>query len=114
MSRKKGDAYEELASEYLKQMGFRIMEKNFSTKFGEIDLVCIDDDALVFVEVKYRESDKYGRAVEFVTPSKLRKIKKAAWGYIKKNACHLPDNYRIDVVAIDGEEVSYFRNVAVD
>lgn len=114
MSRKIGTEKEEEALLFLQNMGYKVLERNFQTKFGEVDLICIDEDCLVFVEVKYREKSDFGRAYEYVTPAKIKKIKKAAWAYIKKHACHLPDSYRLDVIAIDGDEVSYFRNVPTE
>lgn len=116
MSRVKGALYETLAADYLSQKGYRILEKNYTTKFGEIDIVAIDSDTLVFVEVKYRASSSYGMGYEAVRHQKLRKLQKAIWHYIKANACYLPNKYRLDVISIDGPELSavaiqHFTNV---
>lgn len=114
MSRKIGQIYEDRARAYLEALGFRILEQNYNTKYGEIDLITIEGDTLVFIEVKYRTSDTHGRAYTFVTPQKIAKIKRTAWHYIKSHVCHLPDNYRLDVVGIDGEEITHYRNVPIN
>lgn len=116
MSRAVGQRYESHAADYLRRQGYRILEQNYTTKFGEIDLVAIDGDTLVFVEVKYRATDSHGKGYSFVTPQKLRKLERAVWHYIKAHACHLPHNYRLDVVSIDGPdmdsaEVVHYTNV---
>ena len=57
---------EERAAKYLKKQGYRILERNYSCRFGEIDLIVSDRAYLVFVEVKLRKSDAFARAAEFV------------------------------------------------
>lgn len=116
MSRQKGHLYEDYAAQFLEAKGYRILERNYNTKFGEVDLIAIDDQTLVFVEVKYRSSDTYGKGYEFVTPQKLKRLERTIWHYIKAHACHLPHHYRLDVVSIDGPDyeratVSHYSNV---
>ncbi len=114
MSLRIGCEKEALAIDYLRQLGFTIIARNYRIKQGEIDVVCIDRDTLVFVEVKYRSSDDCGKAVEYVRPYKVKRILKAAWHYIENAARPLPENYRIDVVAIDGEVITYYKNIPID
>ncbi len=113
MSRQLGSEKEAQAVEYLTARGFKVIERNYRIEQGEIDIVALDGDALVFVEVKYRSNAEYGKAVEYVRPYKIRRIMKAAWHYIKHAKRQLPENYRIDVVAIDGTEINYYRNIPI-
>ncbi len=95
-----GSLGEELATKYLKKRGYEILERNFrSRRWGEIDIVAIEDDVLVFVEVKARVGSKYGEPVEAVTPFKLRALKRTGQ-YYKMEHPDLPEALRIDVVAI--------------
>ena len=70
------------AARTLERAGFRIVERNFRTRFGEIDLIARKNDILAFVEVKLRKNEEYGSAREFVTVSKQRKIRLAAESYL--------------------------------
>lgn len=95
-----GKKGEEIAAKYLKRQGYEVLERNFySKRWGEIDIVALDDDVLVFVEVKARVGSKYGEPVEAVTPFKLRALKRTGQ-YYKMEHPNLPDALRIDVVAI--------------
>lgn len=91
-----GRAGEKLAEEYLQKKGYKMLQRNFRTKFGEIDLVCQDNDTLVFVEVKTKVGEEWGSPEEMVNRRKLDKIKRMAMVYAPK------DNIlkRIDVVAV--------------
>lgn len=95
-----GQEGEKLAVNFLKEQGFKILETNFRSKFGEIDIIAIDKDALVFIEVKTRSSQQFGLPEEAVGFRKLDHIIKTINFYrsIRKN---LPEGDRIDVVAIE-------------
>jgi putative endonuclease len=94
-----GKEGEDTAARYLKQQGYRIIERNYSTRNGEIDLIAMHDGALVFVEVKTRTSDAFGAPELAVNQRKQQRMVKAALGYIKyKNLHQVP--CRFDVVAI--------------
>ncbi len=71
-----GELGEEYATNLLKWKGYQILKRNFKSKLGEIDLIAIDEETLVFVEVKTRWSKKYGKPEEAVTPKKLERIKR--------------------------------------
>src|SRR3972149_581950 len=102
-----GSFGEKLALEVLKGNGFRIIERNFRSRLGEIDIVAEKDKALYFVEVKTRWSLKYGRAVEAVTPKKVAKFKKIGQFYAKLHP-GFPQKLRLAVVAIEfsGDKIS--------
>lgn len=97
-----GKLGEERARIFLQKKGYKIIAKNFRSRFGEIDIIAIDGNVLVFIEVKTRWNKKYGTGQEAVTPSKLRSIIKAS-EYFKLLNPKTPDLMRIDVVAIEIE-----------
>lgn len=95
-----GNYGEDLACKYLQDQGYKILERNFRIRGGEIDIVAKDRDYLVFVEVKARFNHKYGPPLESITPWKIKALIKTAMFYVVKNKC-VNKPYRIDVVAID-------------
>lgn len=99
-----GQAAESRAADFLEGQGYRILERNFRSKFGEIDLVAVDGETLVFVEVKARASRQFGLPEEAVNPLKIRHITLAGEYYASLHP-ELPKLQRIDVVAIEGNEV---------
>ena len=105
---KRGKLGEKLAVKLLQKKGFKILEKNFRSKLGEIDIVALDPstssgrggDVLVFVEVKARWTKEYGPPEEAVTPRKIRSIIKTGQYYSLLHP-ELPKALRVDVVSID-------------
>ncbi|MBV2123211.1 MAG: YraN family protein [Candidatus Thiodiazotropha sp. (ex Ctena orbiculata)] len=95
-----GEAAEQQAVDYLSRRGLKLVTRNFRCKVGEIDLIMREKRTLVFVEVRYRQSDDYGSALESITPSKQRKLLAAANLYLQKN--QIDQACRFDVVAING------------
>ena len=75
---------EDTAAEYLRKKGYRIVQRNFSCRMGEIDIIAENEDYLVFVEVKLRKNDRYGEAREFVNYSKQQKIIRTASLYLSR------------------------------
>lgn len=90
---------EEKACEYLKKAGFKIIERNFRKGYGEIDIVCVTNDTLCFIEVKTRTSNQFGSPLEGITPWKLKSLIKTAQFY-KLIHPKLPDSLRIDAVSV--------------
>jgi putative endonuclease len=105
-----GDLWESVAEAYLKKAGLRLIEKNYRCKGGEIDLIMQDGRYLVFVEVRQREGNGFGGAIASVTPHKVRRLVHAARVYIKLN-CRVEPRCRFDLVAFDGIDVVWFKNV---
>lgn len=91
---------ESLAVKHLKNNGYRILDRNFKSKFGEIDITALDGNVLVFVEVKTRWSEKFGPPEAAITPWKIRHIIKAGQ-YYKLLHPELPDALRLDAVAVE-------------
>ena len=99
--KKQGNQAEDEAYQYLLKQGFKLLEKNFSTKAGEVDLIMQDGESLVFIEVRYRKNADFGGAAASVTPKKQQRIIKAALAYQQR---HSPQSsLRFDVVAIEGD-----------
>src|SRR5687768_1468805 len=95
-----GNKGESLACEYLASLGYKIMDRNFRIRGGEVDIVAREGEYLVFIEVKTRYSHEYGLPVESITPWKIRALKKSAAFYCMKiNWEDKP--YRIDFIGID-------------
>lgn len=95
-----GDASEQVAERYLVERGYKILDRQFLTRVGEIDLIAEVGDEIVFVEVKARKNDAFGYPEEAVTKRKLRKIAQAAELYLRhKNLTNR--SFRVDVVAIE-------------
>lgn len=95
----KGKQAENIACEFLKKNGLKLIDKNFYSRFGEIDLIMQHENTLVFVEVRYRKNMDFGGAKASITASKQSKVRKTALYYMqtkKGREC----NSRIDVVAI--------------
>lgn len=111
--RNTGLHYEQVAADYLSRHALRLLEKNFTTRVGEIDLVMRDGSCLVFVEVKYRKNQSYGHAAEMVTShKKTRLIKAANWWMLKHGLSVDNTDFRFDVVAIhdNGQHIEWIKN----
>ena len=100
--RAQGDAAEERACRHLGRSGFTIVERNYRTKGGEIDIVARKGDVLVFVEVRSREVPGFGTPEESVTPAKRRRIVVAARRYLSTVPPSSWGEARFDVIAIEG------------
>lgn len=108
--RRIGSRYEELAARYLGEHGLRILDQNFRSYQGEIDLVCRDGRMLVFVEVKYRKDNKKGDPAEAVSYIKQQHIRDTARYYLYSHRYGEDTPCRFDVVAILGTEVRWIKN----
>ncbi len=105
--REAGRRAEEKAVSYLLKRGFEILERNYSTRFGEIDIVAREGSVLVFVEVKSRNR---GDPELSFTPSKARKLYKTAMIYLaSKGLLNLP--IRFDLIAISGSGLAHYENI---
>ncbi len=104
-----GDEGEERALIHLQQAGLKLVQRSFLCKGGEIDLIMQDQASLVFVEVRARASAQFGGALASVTPAKQRRMVHAAQVYLQTlkatPAC------RFDVVAIEGGDLHWLKNV---
>ena len=94
-----GKLGEEKAVQYLKDKGYKILERNYKTKLGELDVVARDAKTICFVEVKTRSSQEKGDPLESITPGKQHKLCKLALSYLKLNNL-LSWPARFDVVSV--------------
>ncbi len=103
MNKTQQGAYgEELACDFLKKQGYKILERNFRIRGGEIDIIAIEDNTLVYVEVKTRSSNYFGYPEESVTPRKIKFLERAAKFYRNNRSYQkLPSLERIDVITVD-------------
>ena len=108
--RQTGSAYEQTAAAFLTGEGYRILEKNYRCRAGEIDLIAKNDGYLVFVEVKYRRDDRKGEPQEAVTPLKQQRIMRTAQYYMVEQNRPEDTPCRFDVIAVFGEEIRHFVN----
>lgn len=98
--RRLGEFGERLAEQHLLAKGYRIREKNFRVREGEIDIVAEIGDTVVFVEVRTKRGSRMGPAVESVTPRKQQRMMALAEAYGQARE-GLPEGRRIDVIALD-------------
>jgi len=91
---------EKLAKDFLKKKGYHIIETNYRSPEGEIDIIAEHDDFLVFIEVRTKTSLEFGSPEESITPVKMERLKATA-AYYQQTHSNLPPDRRIDVVAIE-------------
>ena len=108
--RETGARYEEEAVRALYARGYRILERNFRCRFGEIDIIARHGGLLVFIEVKYRGGGGNGLPQEAVTRGKQRTICRTADYYRMSHGYGEDTSCRFDVVAILGEEITLYQN----
>ena len=81
---KLGQEAEDACCLYLKSKGLKLITKNFSCRFGEIDIIMLENNILVFIEVRYRKNNNFGGALESVTYAKQKKLRNTAELYLQK------------------------------
>jgi len=116
MNRALGTQYEEKAMLYLEKQGYRILEKNVNYRWGEIDIVAMDEalNDLVFVEVRYRSEQGMVSPEESITPTKIKRLKRAIETYLVSPSFFLlglhPNGIRIDLVGFEGESILHWKS----
>ena len=108
MSRKKGDFAEDLACNYLTGQNYKIIERNFYSKFGEIDIIAVKYDVLHFIEVKSGENFD---PIYNITPNKLQKILLSIDYFLMKKSLNMP--YQIDAIIIKNSNIEFIENVTM-
>ncbi len=109
MSRAVGDIGEDKAVLYLQKNGFSVVDRNVSSRFGEIDIIVIKDEVLHFIEVK--SSYSYEIAVQNITPAKMHKFLRTVDVYIKKH--RLDMHYCIDALIVTSDEITLIENITL-
>ena len=112
--RSSGRNAEDAAAIFLQQQGLTLVERNYQCRYGEIDLIARDGDALVFVEVRMRKSAAFGGAAASITPGKRDKLLRAARHYL--SGCARTPPCRFDAILIDGSNAApdWLKNVFSD
>ena len=82
-----GKHAESLAAEYAETLGLKVLTRNYRRRNGEIDIIAVDGETIVFIEVRSHSSDAFGSPAESITKSKIRKLVAAAEEYIAENNC---------------------------
>jgi len=95
---KQGEDAEAACCDYLKSQGLKLVEKNFSGRHGEIDIIMLDKKTLVFVEVRFRKNNLFGGGLESITAAKQRKLRMTAELFLQQNTGY--ENARFDVVSM--------------
>lgn len=118
-NREVGKRGEEIAAKYLQEKGYKILERNYSTKFGEIDLIASKNNILSFVEVKLKQNEDFGTPEEMIGRGKLARVQHMAEFYLLENPNKAKTYgiYSIDAVCIvsDGDggikRINLYENI---
>jgi Holliday junction resolvase-like predicted endonuclease len=100
-----GHSAEVRAAEYLKNLGFKIKELNWKTKYCEIDIIAEKGKAIYFIEVKYRRNNKQGFGLDYITSKKLRQMRFAAEMWVGNSGWS--GEYQLAAVGMDGDAVTF-------
>ena len=103
-SRQAGTQWEKTAESFLRGQGLKLLQRNFSSRFGEIDLIMEDEETVVFIEVKYRKSSQHGSGADAVTFHKQGRISRTAGWYLVKNPHRAGQFCRFDVISINPQK----------
>ena len=109
MSRSKGNIAEDRAASFLENSGYTIIDRNFYSRFGEIDIIATKENVLHFIEVK--SGDDYELAIQNITPRKLSRIIKTLHVYMKKNSLNV--DFMIDAVVITPKKAEIVENITL-
>lgn len=105
----KGSASERAAGYYLEQKGYRILQYNYRCRIGEIDIIAEDGEAIVFCEVKYRRTKRYGEPLEAVGTAKQKKIARCAQYFLMEHQIW-DHECRFDVVGVSPDGIEHIEN----
>lgn len=108
--RRVGSKYEDIAVDYLKSNGIKIIARNFRSRSGEIDIIGHDGEYYIFFEVKYRKNAAAGDPVEAVDVRKQYKISRVCDYFRVYRKLKDTDNVRFDVLAILKDKISWYKN----
>ncbi len=107
---------EDIACKYLQENGFQVLERNYKTRYAEMDIVASKDDELVFVEVRTKTDERFGSPEETIKKDKTRRLKRGAAGYAQSK--NYEEQYRIDLVCIvlndkgEIERIAHYEDIS--
>ena len=110
-TRRTGTKYEDAAAAYLEGKNYRILQRNFRCRTGEVDLIARDGAFLVFVEVKYRRDEALGAPEEAVSALKQQRIQRTAAWFLNEHRLSPDTACRFDVIAVEGAEGETVRHI---
>lgn len=102
---------ESRAADFLIENGFQILDRNFSFKGGEVDVIALKDDTVHFVEVKTRKNDLHGHPLEAITPQKLQHMSNTALYYMVSNKLIDKKYMSLDAISILGDEIVFVEGI---
>lgn len=105
----KGNLAEEKGCDYLRNNGYRILDRNVYNRFGEIDIIALRDNVIHFVEVKSAQT--YEQAVNNITPAKLQKLNRTIQFYLQQK--RLNCDYCVDALIIVDDVVEWIENITL-
>ena len=110
-----GSMGEQLALRYLQSQGYKIIEQNWRCRIGEIDLIAMKNDTLIFLEIRSKRSQAFGMAEHTYTTIKKQRMHRLAYLYMQIHEYPLQQNFQIDFIAIDlnptTSQVRHYPNV---
>ena len=104
-----GKIGEDMAAAFLENKGIVILERNYRNRCGEIDIIAMEQDVLLFIEVKYRKNQKFGYPLESVGISKQEKIKHIALYYLKEKPLYMGSEIRFDCIGIMESGIEWIK-----
>lgn len=108
-----GQKAEDIAAEYLSEMKINVIDRNYRTRYGEIDIIAKEKKEFIFVEVKAKSTSRYGRPYEMVTGKKQKKLISTSKSYLIEKGFEIENTFwRIDVLSIDYEKgnIEWIKN----
>ncbi len=98
----RGRLAESAAAGYLVERGFRVLARNWRTRWHEVDIVADNETSLHFIEVKYRQNHRYGSGFDYISRDKLERLRRAALNWCQIH--RYEGDYQIDAVSVSGDE----------
>lgn len=115
LNRTLGKLGEDKAAKFLREHGYKILDQNNSTKWGELDLIVTKNNILIFVEVKLKTTEDFGTPEEMIGRNKLAQVKRTAEMYLLNNPdiAEKYNQYQIDAVCIveETERITHYENI---
>ena len=106
-----GSKWENIVADYLRGLGYVVLEMNYRTRYSEIDVIAQDSKDLVFIEVKYRATGNAGDPLEAITQNKINRIRNASLYYLKENKYDVDNTcIRYDAIGILGDKINHVKN----
>jgi len=116
-NRLKGKEGEEMAAKWLVDYGYQLIDQNNSTKFGELDIIATKNNILIFVEVKFKQTEDFGTPEEMIGKNKLMQVQRTAEMYLLNNPdiAKIYDRYQIDAICIveDTGRITHYENLSL-